>query len=139
MIFHQYQQQPTQTIKSLITERAKQEYIKGNTAAAPSATPNQRSHQQQLSQQIPRFRVERTNDIHAKKHKQRSFQNHKYGQDEDHRAGKLDDGPLKFQDLQVFGGPADENVGDMTPHKDNKTNLSASENLSKSQYLSSSF
>ena len=27
----------------------------------------------------------------------------------------------------------------MTPHKDNKTNLSAAENLSKSQYLSSSF
>lgn len=34
---------------------------------------------------------------------------------------------------------ADENVGDTTPHKESKTNMTASENLSMSQYLSNSF
>ena len=52
-----------------------------------------------------------------------------------------DESPLAAQDLFNNGIPpqADENVGDTTPHKENKTNLSASENLSLSQYLSNSF
>ena len=52
-----------------------------------------------------------------------------------------DESPLAVHDFFNSGIPphADENVGDTTPHKENKTNLSASENLSLSQYLSSSF
>ena len=46
------------------------------------------------------------------------------------------DSPLNVEDLASF---ADENVGDTSPRKEEKVNLSASENLSLSQYLSNSF
>ena len=52
------------------------------------------------------------------------------------------DSPLNVEDLAASDGNEDddgENVGDTTPHKHALANPSASENLSLSQYLSSSF